>query len=249
MTRAHVEFESMVLRAEQDPAIVGVVLGGSRGKNAYVSEASDYDVYVIFRDADTRDRFTEEFPSVHGDPVEVIPLTLGEFREHALPGSPTAWNAYTFAHVSPLVDKLDGEIAGIAATKESVDPAAGAGHLDSYINSSYRAAKNVRDGLHLEGHLDSTEGMSALLDFLFCAYGRVRPYNKWLPWELENHPLPEPWTARVFLPRVQRILAIGEVRVQQSVFRDVERLARNKGYGTIVDGWQPDLSWLRGAKS
>lgn len=33
---------------------------------------------------------------------------------------------------------------------------------------------------------------------------------------------------------------------QQAMFRDVERVARGHGYGELVDGWFPDVPFLRG---
>jgi hypothetical protein len=31
---------------------------------------------------------------------------------------------------------------------------------------------------------------------LFALHGRVRPYNKYLAWELDTYPLGDPWNAR-----------------------------------------------------
>ena len=30
-------------------------------------------------------------------------------------------------------------------------------------------------------------------------------------------------------------------------FRRMESVARRRGYGTVVDGWEPDVAWLRGS--
>jgi hypothetical protein len=241
-----IRFEALVQRARQDDDVVGLVLGGSRGKGAHVDERSDYDVYVVLRDEQAVARWAGEFPTRHGDPVEVLPMSLASFREHGAPGSATAWNAYTFAHVEPLVDKLGGEIAALAAAKAVVDPATAAAPLDDYVNSYYRSAKNARLGLVVEAHLDAAESVSPFLAFLFAAFGRVRPFNKWLRWELERHPLEPPWTADELLPRLERIVATGSIAHQQALFRDAERLARSRGLGAVVDGWEPDVAWLRG---
>jgi hypothetical protein len=112
----------------------------------------------------------------------------------------------------------------------------------------YRAAKNHRDGLQREAHLDAAESVPWFLDFLFTACGRVRPYNKWLPWELTNYPLPRPWVAAETLRRLEAILATGDLSEQQALFRDAERLARDLGFDDVIDGWQPDVNWLRGGK-
>jgi hypothetical protein len=99
----------------------------------------------------------------------------------------------------------------------------------------------------VEAHLDAVESLSPLLDALFAFQGRVRPFNKSLRWELEGSPLPgDVWSADRLLPRLQAIAATSGAREQQSLFRDVEHLARDHGFGAIVDGWEPDLAWLRG---
>jgi len=248
MVAGHDEFARVLDAARGDERIVGLLLGGSRGKDpAFVTERSDYDVYLIVADAATRDEYVRIFPSVRGDLVEIFVFTLGSFRRHALPGSDSEWNAYTFAHVAPLIDRLGGEIAGLAAEKARRDPDSAAPPLlDAYINSYYRAAKSGRDRLRLESHLDAAESIGWLIDFLFAACGRVRPYNKWLMWELRNHPLPRPWSEDRLAPVIAGVLQSRDLRIQQELFRDVEQFARARGYRAIVDGWQQNLPWLRG---
>lgn len=240
------DFESLLGEAEADPDVVGVVLGGSRGKGEPVTERSDHDVYVILRDEAACERWSTAHPLRHGDPVEVIAMSLDRFRAHALPGSASAWNAYTFAHVTPLVDR--GGIAELVAAKGRVDPATGAEPLDDYVNFYYRSAKSLRDGRPLAARFDAGESVPSFLEFLFAVFGRVRPYNKWLRWELEHHPLEPPWTADELLPRLERILD-GRLEEQPALFRDAERLARERGLGEVIDGWEPGVPWLRGDSS
>ena len=226
-----------------------VSYSAAHGKDAsYLTARSDYDAYVIVTDASAVDELAARFPTAHGAPVEAILVTLDSFRKHAMPGSGSEWNAYTFAHVTPLLDKLDGEIAKMVAEKGRRDPSTAAGPLDGYINMYYRAAKNHRDGLHREAHLDAAESIPWFLEFVFTACGRVRPYNKWLPWELSKHPLPDPWSGGEILRRVEAILATGDVGEQQALFRDAEQFARRLGFDDVVDSWEPDVSWLRGGE-
>lgn len=75
----------------------------------------------------------------------------------------------------------------------------------------------------------------------------MTPFNRFLRWELENHALPgDSWSADSLLPRIQAILTAGDVGEQQRLFRDVEALARSHGLDNVIDGWEPDLAWLRG---
>jgi hypothetical protein len=89
-----------------------------------------------------------------------------------------------------------------------------------------------------------------LLTTLFAIEGRVRPFNRFLRWELETFPLPgAEWSADVLLPRVQAIVAIGRIEDQAALLRDVEALARAHGLGSVIDGWEPDVAWLRSGRS
>lgn len=231
-------FDAVLRDAKADPEVIGVVLGGSRGKGALVTERSDIDVYVIVRDAEARVRWARAYPTRHGDPVEVSVVGIAGFRAYG--------PDYAVAHATPLLDR--GGIAELLAAKGRVDPASAAEPLDAYINAYYRSAKNARDGLGVAARLDAAESIPYFLEFVFAAFGRVRPYNKWLRWELEEHPLEPPWTAADLLPRLERVLA-GDQSEQQALFRDAERLARARGFGDVVDAWEPDLAWFRGDHS
>jgi hypothetical protein len=68
---------------------------------------------------------------------------------------------------------------------------------------------------------------------VFALHGRLRPYNKYLAWELENFPLPQPWNDA---------LAPGAVLGRAvSLFPAVARLARAHGHGEVLDSWGTDL--------
>ena len=228
-------FDALLREAQADPDVVGVALGGSRGKGAHVTERSDHDLWVVVRNEEALRRWVELHPSRHGDPIEVLLATLDAFRRHG--------PDYAFAHVTPLLDR--GGFAALLAEKGRVDPGSAEEPLDGYVNLLYRAAKNARDGRRLEARLDAAESVPYLLEFLFRSFGRVRPYNKWLRWELEHHPLEPPWTAEALPPRLERVLA-GELSEQHALFRDAERLARGRGLGDVIDGWEADSSLLRG---
>ena len=240
--------EELVREAEEDPDVVGVLLSGSHGRGAFVTEHSDLDVYFVAIDDAARERWACRHPLRHGDPIEVITITLAELRQRPAPRTPEAYLAYSLAHVSVLADKLAGEIAALAEARERVDPATAGDPLDDFVNYVYRARKSARAGQSEAARLDSAESVGPFLEFLFAAHGRVRPFNKWLRWELENHPLEPPWNADELLPRLERILA-GDEAEQQALFRDAEQLARARGLGEVIDGWEPDVPWLRGEAS
>jgi hypothetical protein len=236
-------FEAFVRDAREDPNIVGLVLAGSRGVGAYVTPASDFDAYVIVGDATLVDEYATRFSSKHGDAIEYLVVSLDAFRRHALPGTAERWNAYTFARVKPLIDKLDGEVTRLLEQKTIPGDGDAAVFLDGYLNLLYRSLRNFAAGRAVEGHLDASESVPWFLDFLFAAHLRVRPFNKWLRWELDNYPLEPAWAD--VLERVEAIVSTGDPDEQRRLFRDVERFARDRGLGDVIDGWDPDVPFMR----
>lgn len=233
MRREDGDLEELVGAARGDDNVLGLVIGGSRGQGAYVTDASDWDVYVVVREPPANWRFER------GGHIEAVLLTLEGLRQ-----TPD-WNRYTFAHVQPLLDKTGGEIAEIVAELGRRDPATASEPLDAYLNSYYRSLKNAVLDLGLESRLDAAESVPWWLDFLFAAHSRVRPYNKWLRWELHTHPLGEPWSEEGLLPRLDRIVATGDVDEQRALFNATEPFARQQGFGDVIDGWEPDVAFLR----
>jgi hypothetical protein len=118
--------------------------------------------------------------------------------------------------------------------------------LDGYMNSLYRSLRNLEGGRMLEGRLDGLESIGALLTTAFALEGRVRPFNKWLRFDLEAEPLVLPDLAGL-LDHVDRIAADPSTAHQREAFRAIERVARARGLGARVDSWEPDVAWLRGS--
>jgi hypothetical protein len=233
--------------AERDRNVLGLFLGGSRGKGM-ATQHSDHDVYVIVRK--NADEYRRTFPLRHGDDPEIIVLSLAEFRRHAAVGSETEWNRYNFAHVTVDLDRTGGQIQQLVDEKGALPGDAArsiaAEALDGYINMYYRAAKNLRDGNELAGRLDSAESAPYFLTALFALHERVRPFNKYLRYELEQHPLPgDAWSVTRLLPLLDGVIA-GDLAAHATIFGPLEALARERGHGDVVDGWGDDVVWLRG---
>ncbi len=240
------EYTDLVERARADDDVLGLILTGSRGRSFRVRPDSDHDVRLVLQDA-----ALDTYSTPHGSPVEVAVLTQSTFERAGLPGSGSEWDRYSYVRCELVLDKLDGEIERLVTEKASLSeeeaaalaPAA----LDDYVNSYYRSARDHQNDLTLEARLDAAESMGPLLTTLFALQRRVRPFNKFLGWELRLDPLEgEEWSADRFLPRLQRIVALGDLEEQQGLFRDVERLVRARGLGDVIDGWEPDVAWLRG---
>ena len=223
--------------------MVGVVLSGSRGAGVFVTDRSDFDVFVVTREPDDR------WPFVYGSAVEIVPLTLDAFETYALPGGRDVWNRPAFLFAKVEIDRLDGGIGRIVERKRRLTPdeakAIAAESLDDYINTLFRSLRNLEAGRELEGRLDAAESIPPLLTTAFALEGRVRPFNKWLRHDLE----PEPLAFDGLLDRIDRIRRDGDPAEQRAVFRDTERLARASGHGAVVDSWEPNVGWLRGETS
>ncbi len=239
-------FERLLARAREDPDVVGVVLSGSQARQGMATGHSDFDVYVVTAD---RTGPGADWATVRAADLDQSVMTLEAFRVHALPGSSEEWNRYSFAHARVLLDRLGGEIARLTLAKGTLE----AGEADrlarsllgAYLNSVYRSAKSHRDGRPLEARLDAAESLPFLLGAIFAMHRRVRPYNQYLRWELEHHPLPEPeWRAGRLLDAIDRILATGDLHAQRQLFRDATRIARAHGLGAAIDEWGDDLDLI-----
>ena len=244
------EYEELVEVARTDERVLGLVLTGSRGRGVFVRPESDWDLRLVVSD-DGLSESEQRFETAHGSTVEVAVYSLAQFEQAGELGSPNEWDRYSYAHAEVVLDKLDGRIAGLVAAKGVLPPRTAhdvaARALDGYINSYHRSAKNAGLGLSIEARLDAAESVAPFLTMLFAVHGRVRPFNKYLRWELETYPFGDVlWGADALLPRLEAIVSTGALRDQQSLFRDVEALAREHGLGEVVDSWEPGVAWFRG---
>ncbi|MDP9367217.1 MAG: hypothetical protein M3Q03_02895 [Chloroflexota bacterium] len=152
-----------------------------------------------------------------------------------------AWQRYAFRGAQVLLDRLEGRIAELVQRQCVPSPAEAAAvaseALDGYLNQIYRAAKNRRDGRLTEARLDETESVSWLLSTLFALHGRIRPYNKYLRWELRTYPLGDPWDPDTLPERIADNPA--------GLFADIEDLARRRGHGDVIGAWGDELDVLR----
>ena len=88
--------------------------------------------------------------------------------------------------------------------------------------------------------------MPWLLDVVFAIAKRVRPYNKYLPWELRHHPL-DGWPADELLGLVERSLDGDASAVRETFSRVRDACAaydERRGHTRTTDmirGWGPEL--------
>jgi hypothetical protein len=229
-------FDELLDLARSREEILGLYVFGSRGRNFMVDELSDWDVCVVLADREARDAFDREFPFAHGARVEIVSATLDELRNAS-----SEHGRYASAHANVVLDKTGGKLTRVVAEQESL-PAGSRESvvreaLDDYVNQTYRS-------LRYGTRLDAVEAIPHALRTIFALEDRVRPYNKYLEWELRHHSLAD-WTADDLVPLLDRVLT-GQAEAQRELFSRIEPIARREGYGDVVDGWEPDVEWLRG---
>ena len=237
-------------RRWDDPNVAGLVLTGSAAREGMATPHSDLDVYVVLRAPDPTRATTRSAA------IDLPVCTLDDLRAVPAPLDPDPdgwWERYAFAHTQILLDRTDGELRRLVdgwgtlsggESKRVLET-----YLDGYVNYVYRSLKSHRDGRPFEARLDAAESLPWMLAVIFAFERRIRPYNKYLAWELRTHPLDRPaWQARDPARRSSRPSS-GRARqaAQRAVFRSVEEAAREVGLGGIIDGWGDELPFLRGS--
>jgi hypothetical protein len=141
---------------------------------------------------------------------------------------------------APLRAKLAPEEAASAARWS----------LPAYTNAVYRSLKSIQDGRGVEALLDAAESVNYLLTALFSIHGRVRPYNKYLRWELERHPIGGlPWTPDELLGEIEDVVTTACPETQRALFSRLEALSRERGFGSAFEEWRPaQLDYIRGGR-
>lgn len=234
------------LVSRDDPSILGLILSGSAARGM-ATERSDVDVFVVWAEPG-------KHHTTHSTAIDEITDSLVELEEISPYGTRGWWGRWAYAYSEVLRDETQGRITAAVRRIPRVDE-----HeqrailvdydcLDGWINYAYRSLKSHRDGRAFEAHMDAVESLPWLLDVVFTLAGRVRPYNKYLAWELRTHPLAVPeWSAKEFLPEIQSILA-GDPTALRSMFEVVDREVRawDSAHGTtvcgdLIDSWGDEL--------
>ena len=232
----------------KDASVVGLFLSGSRGKG-FESPHSDYDVRIVFVDdaalkkaADTYRVFEQ------GQVIELGYTTLEELRTYAQLGSEFAWDRYSFAHVTALVDKT-GALQPLIDAKGKLPEEKRVPYLrdelDAFINAVYRSLKCHRAGNTLGAKLEAVAGVPYLLNVVFGLEGRHAPYLGYLERELKAHPLASfPLDADGLLELISEIADSGGISAQQQLMRTIECLCKNEGMADVFDAWEEAYPWL-----
>jgi len=244
-------YENIYDEAKKDPKIIGFFLGGSRGKG-FQTKYSDYDTYIIVKDNVVKE-YKERYPKRKYKDVDLMVFSFSEFKKFAPWGSPESFYRYSFSHVKTILDKsgkIQELLDEIAKVPEKHLSKFIAGALDAYINFLYRSLKCIRDGDIEAARLEAAFSIPSFLNVIFAIHdGRLRPYYKYLKWELEKFPLTKfPMTPSEIVNNLMKILDNADFKAQQKFLRTTEDALRKEGFGHVFKSWGDDFSWMKSFK-
>jgi len=246
-------YERLLAQAREDPRVLAFWLGGSRGMGR-PTEHSDWDVGMIVAE-EAYDAFCAElgleapFQAEWRPGVDLAVRTFPSFEAFAAWGTDEAVYRYTFAHLKALVDKT-GRAQPLIDAKACV-PTAEIGpflaaKVDYLLNQVYRAMKCLRDGDPEASRLEAAEGVTPFLDALFAVHGgRLRPYYKYLRFELAEHPLKaSPLGPQALLAALMDVLSPGAAKALQRLAIATWPLFEAHGCAAVYQGWGGALDWM-----
>ena len=232
-------YQQALGEAKSDPYILGLFLVAGRGKG-FATEHSDYDLFIIVND-EKAEEYKENYQKLKiANVFDPFVFSLSAFKNYAEMGSEFEWDRYNFAHIKAEVDK--GGVQELIDAKgilpnDKIEKVV-EDQLDGYINLYYRSIKNHRDDNLFASRLDAAESIPYLLTALFAINGRVRPYNKYLKWELQNYPLKiTSWATEEFLETITAVAFSGDIEIQKKLFNSVKELFTKNNFTKSIDGW------------
>jgi predicted nucleotidyltransferase len=221
--------DQVLARAAADPGVRGVILSGSRARGTETAR-SDYDVTIVVAEQAQPWRH-----DTRTDTLDEVVCTV-----EALADTSVHWQRYAYRGAKVLLDRLNGGVAELVDRQATFSAEEAARHartsLDGYVNQLYRCVKSRRDGFADAAFLDELESLPWLLETVFALHGRLRPYNKYLRWELESFPLPGHWNTALMPDRVRT--------ASLRLFGAVETLARRHGHADVFEGWGSDIELI-----
>ena len=253
MSEGEADYLALLDRAQRDPDILAFWLGGSRGMGR-PTQWSDWDVgMIVAEDAYERVRrdlgLAGDFQADWRPGVDLAVRTFPMFEAFAAWASPEAGYRYTFAHLKALVDKTRRAQPLIDAKArvpaDAVDAFVHAS-LDHALNQAYRGLKCLRDGDPAASRLEAAEGVNPFLDAVFALHGRrLRPYFKYLRWELDTFPLDRlPFGGEALMDRLAGVLSPDGALALSGLLADTQDAFRAADHGAAFDGWGETLGFI-----
>jgi hypothetical protein len=225
---------------ESNSDVLGVALTGSQARAGMATELSDTDLIVFATDDSELN-----LPNLAGVDLAIYRATSA--TNPVLPSDDfDAWyNRAAFLHARAVSERepgrVDAWIVGQSTLTESESAHVVAHHLDGYLNLAIRALKSQRDNRTCAAALDSVEAISWGLTTIFALERRVRPFNKYLWWELENYPFAAYELQAEPLLSVVRSVVEGEVLKHRDLLAQIAPVVERAGFATILSDWGDDM--------
>ena len=248
-------YAALLQRAKDDPAVLAFWLGGSRGMGQ-PKQYSDYDCAFIVAD-DAYAAFCAEFGLAEPFQADWRPGIDLAIRTFPMLEAAAAWGSdeqsyrYGFAHLTAIIDKTGRAQPLIEAKARAPAGEVSAfihASLDYALNQAYRGLKCLRDGDPEASRLEAAEAVAPFLDAAFALHERrLRPYYKYLRWELETFPLERlPFGASEMMERLAELLSDRPAPALSRLLADSHPAFRAAGHGAAFDGWGGKLAWILG---
>ncbi|MBU1118869.1 hypothetical protein KKH43_03240 [Patescibacteria group bacterium] len=234
------QFQKIVEEIKKDQNVLAFWIDGARGKGME-TENSDYDARMIVKD-NVVNQYKEKYGSKKNPEIEISIMTFDELKEHAKYGSEMSWDRYNFAHLKVMFDRT-GEIQVIIDSKSMLSKKDQdliiKDVLGAFINQVYRLEKNARDGNLIAAKFDAIEAIPFLLEAIFALEGNVRPYNKYLVWELDNYPLEKfPWKRGELVSNLTSVIDGGQLHKLLDILLTIRPIFKDEGYSEEFDEWK-----------
>ena len=232
-------YQQLIVTAREDSGVVGLILGGSRGKGIPTTAASDYDISIIAQN-EVIEGVTIKYKALSSPTgLDISCMSEQGLSMYGVWGSDTMWARYGFAHTKAVIDKTRRLQAWIDEQEFIPEPAKSDAikqSLDGYLNYTHRSFKSLRDRRTPAAHLASCDAMPLLITFLFAVEGRVRPYNEYIEWELGVHPLENlrAIPPAVFMKKISTVLVSGDEATQKELYALVREVANRNDIGKKV---------------
>lgn len=234
------KFEKMIREIKQDENVLAFWLDGSRGKGIVITKNSDYDGVMVVKD-DALKKYKKKYAGKKNN-LDIRVRTLAEMEEHAKPGTEMAWDRYNFVRLKVMFDRT-GKMQKILDKKPKmsnkeqkmvIERA-----LDDFLNQLYRAEKDKRDGNILAAKMDALEAIPFFIEAIFALEGKVRPYNKYLAFELDNYPLKKfPWKKGELVKIFLDIIENGRLDLVYKLLLTIRPIFKKHGFKKVFDGWR-----------
>ena len=234
------KFQKIIAEVKKDKNILAFWVDGSRGKKME-TKYSDYDAKMIVKDK-VLQLYRRKYGNREKSQIEIGVFTLDGLKKHAEYGTKMVWDRYNFAHLKPLFDRT-GKIKKIMREKARMPKKKQKviinNALGAFINQVFRAEKNLRDGIKKAAKLEVIEGIPFFLEAIFALEGRVRPYNKYLEWELNKYPLTKfPWKKGELIKKLDDLLDKNKISIFHNLFITIRPIFKKNGYTRAFDEWK-----------